>query len=81
MTSLEVFHAVGGVVEETPVRLTLGDRRWLLIAAQCGATVARRASHVRFVTNRFPTLQTGVYRRPPKPPMEEPWHLSRLESM
>jgi hypothetical protein len=46
--------------------LTLSDRRKPLIAATCGPTVARRASHVRFLINRFPTLQTGVHRRPPK---------------
>jgi hypothetical protein len=55
-----------GAVGETPVGLTLTDRRWPLIAATCGPTVARRAFHVRFLINSFPTLQTGVNRRPPK---------------
>ena len=42
----------------TPVAVTPSDRRWPLIAVKCGPTVARRASHVRFQINRFPTLQT-----------------------
>ena len=47
-----------GPVEQTLVGLTLSDRRWPLIATNCGPTVARRASDVRFLINRFPTLQT-----------------------
>ena len=52
-------------VEQSPVGLTLSDRRWPLIAAACGPTVARPASHVRFLP-QLPTLRTGVHRRPPK---------------
>jgi hypothetical protein len=53
-------------VEQTPVGLTLSDRRKPLIAAKCGPSVAQRPSHVRFLFNRFLTLQTGEDRRPPK---------------
>jgi hypothetical protein len=52
---------------QTPAGLTLSDHRKPPIAATCGPTVARRAPQVRFLINRFPTLQTGVHRRPPKP--------------
>jgi hypothetical protein len=45
-------------VEQTLVGLTLSDRRWPLIAAKYGPTVARRAPDVRFLINRLPTLQT-----------------------
>lgn len=40
-----------GAVEQTPIALTLSDRSLPLIAAKCGPTVARRASHVRFLSN------------------------------
>jgi hypothetical protein len=50
-----------GGVGQIPIALTLSDRRWPLIAAKCGPTVAQRASHVRFLINRFPTLQTDSY--------------------
>jgi hypothetical protein len=58
MASLEVFSTLWSAVEQTAVGLTLIDRRWPLMAAKCGPTVARRASHVRFLINRLPTLQT-----------------------
>jgi hypothetical protein len=66
MTSLEVFHALVGAIEQMPARRTLSDRSKPLIAATCGPTVARRAFHVRSLINNFPTLQTRVNRRPPK---------------
>jgi hypothetical protein len=66
MASLEVFHAPWGAVGQTLFGLTLSDRRRPLIAAKSGPIVARRASSVRFLINRFPTLQTGGYRRAPK---------------
>jgi hypothetical protein len=38
-----------GAVVQTPIAFTLSDRSWPLVAAKCGPTVARRASHVRFL--------------------------------
>jgi hypothetical protein len=43
----------------------MSDRRWPLIAARCGPTVARRASHVRFLSISSQLLRP-VHRRPPK---------------
>jgi hypothetical protein len=42
MASLEVFSALWCAVEQTAVGLTLCDRRWPLMAAKCGPTVADR---------------------------------------
>ena len=41
--------------------VALSDRYKPPIAAMCGPTVAPRAAHVRFLINRFPTLQTDSY--------------------
>jgi len=38
-----------GAIEQTPATRTLSDRSKPQIAATCGPTVARPASHVRFL--------------------------------